>query len=145
MVNAYRRFAPDSFAPATVAWSRDNRSAAVRSLVESDPTATRIELRSGAADANRYWFIAAALAAVVAGIRAERTPPPVETDNLYGKGVALPESLGVAIALATQDDTIAGILGPDSVHDFAEIARSEWQAYTSHVSDWERRRYLASS
>ena len=39
-VNAYRRFAPDSFAPATVTWSRDNRSAAVRSLVEADPSAT---------------------------------------------------------------------------------------------------------
>lgn len=144
-VNAYRRFAPDSFAPATVSWSRDNRSAAVRSLVESDPAATRIELRSGASDANPYWLIAAALAAVVAGIRAQRTPPQAESGNLYEKGVPLPESLGVAIALATQDDTIAGILGADSVHDFAEIARSEWQAYTGHVSDWERRRYLATS
>src|ERR1700754_4201315 len=49
-VNAYRRFAPDSFAPATVTWSRDNRSAAVRSLVDADPSATRIELRSGSSD-----------------------------------------------------------------------------------------------
>ena len=36
-VNAYRRFAPDSFAPDTVNWSRDNRSAAIRSLVEEAP------------------------------------------------------------------------------------------------------------
>ncbi|MEX3650665.1 glutamine synthetase family protein, partial [Mycolicibacterium porcinum] len=68
-VNAYRRFVPDSFAPATVTWSRDNRSAAVRSLVEADPSATRIELRSGASDSNPYWLVASALAAVVAGIR----------------------------------------------------------------------------
>lgn len=46
-VNAYRRFEPDSFAPATVTWSRDNRSAAVRSLVEASPEANRIELRTG--------------------------------------------------------------------------------------------------
>ncbi|OKH76380.1 glutamine synthetase [Mycobacterium sp. SWH-M3] len=144
-VNAYRRFTPDSFAPATVTWSRDNRSAAVRSLVESDPAATRIELRSGASDANPYWLIAAALAAVIAGIRADRTPPAAEGGNLYGKGTPLPESLGVAIALATQDDTITDILGTDSVHDFAAIARSEWQTYTQHVSDWELRRYLATS
>ena len=39
-VNAYRRFEPDSFAPATVTWSRDNRSAAVRSLVEAAPRPT---------------------------------------------------------------------------------------------------------
>ena len=70
-VNAYRRFVPDSFAPATVTWSRDNRSAAVRSLIEADPAATRIELRTGSADANPYWLVAAALAAVVAGIEAD--------------------------------------------------------------------------
>ncbi|MHC9296001.1 glutamine synthetase family protein [Mycobacterium sp. LTG2003] len=144
-VNAYRRFAPDSFAPATVTWSRDNRSAAVRSLVGADPSATRIELRSGASDANPYWLIASALAAMVAGIEAGRTPPVAEGGNLYGKGAPLPESLGTAIALAAQDDTITEILGADSVHDFATIARSEWLAYTRHVSDWERRRCLASS
>ena len=71
-VNAYRRFVPDSFAPATVTWSRDNRSAAVRSLIEADPAATRIELRSGASDANPYWLVASALAAVVAGLEAGR-------------------------------------------------------------------------
>lgn len=144
-VNAYRRFEPDSFAPATVTWSRDNRSAAIRSLVEPTPEATRIELRTGAADANPYWLVASALAAVVAGLRARRTPPPPAGGNLYESGTRLPESLGVAVALAEQDDTIAGILGVESVRDFAAIARSEWDAYNRQVGDWERRRYLASS
>ena len=62
-----------------------------------------------------------------------------------GADAPLPESLGTAIALATRDDTILEILGTDSVLDFAAIARSEWLQYQSHVSDWERRRYLASS
>ena len=53
--------------------------------------------------------------------------------------------LGVAIELATRDDTIAEILGADSVLDFAAIARSEWNSYGQHVSDWERQRYLAKS
>ena len=144
-VNAYRRFVPDSFAPATVTWSRDNRSAAVRSLIEADPAATRIELRSGASDANPYWLVASALAAVVAGLESGRRPPKSEGGNLYFTGTPLPESLGVAIALATQEDTILDILGVESVHDFAAIARSEWQQYSNHVSDWERQRYLASS
>ena len=128
-VNAYRRFTPDSFAPATVTWSRDNRSAAVRSLIEPDPSATRIELRSGASDANPYWLIASALAAVVAGLEAKRNAPPVHGGNLYTEGVPLPESLGVAIELATRDDTILEILGADSVLDFAALARSEWVEY----------------
>ena len=144
-VNAYRRFVADSFAPATVTWSRDNRSAAVRSLVEADPSATRIELRTGASDANPYWLIASALAAVIAGLEAKSTPPPAEHGNLYVKGVPLPESLGVALELATRDDTIADILGSDSVHDFAALTRSEWVEYSNEVSDWERKRYLARS
>jgi glutamine synthetase len=144
-VNAYRRFVPDSFAPDTVNWSRDNRSAAVRSLVEETPSASRIELRTGASDANPYWLVASALAAIIAGLEAGRRPPESATGNLYGKGSPLPESLGTALALATQDDTILEILGADSVLDFADIARSEWLLYQGHVSDWERQRYLASS
>jgi glutamine synthetase len=144
-VNAYRRFAPDSFAPATVTWSRDNRSAAVRSLIEPEPAASRIELRSGASDANPYWLIASALAAVVAGLEANRSAPPALGGNLYTAGVPLPESLGVAIELATRDDTILDILGADSVLDFASLARSEWVQYSTQVSDWERTRYLVRS
>lgn len=144
-VNAYRRFTPDSFAPATVTWSRDNRSAAVRSLLEADPAATRIELRSGASDANPYWLVASALAAVVAGLQARRPPPALGHGNLYEVGPPLPESLGVALELATGDDTISELLGADSVRDFAAIARSEWLEYSQQVTDWERRRYLARS
>ena len=144
-VNAYRRFAPDTFAPDTVNWSRDNRSAAIRSLVEETPEASRIELRSGASDSNPYWLIASALAAVIAGLEARRKPPAAATGNLYGKGDPLPDSLGTAVALATQDATSLEILGQESVQDFATIARSEWQLYTSHVSDWERNRYLSTS
>jgi glutamine synthetase len=144
-VNAYRRFAPDSFAPATVTWSRDNRSAAVRSLIEAEPSATRIELRSGASDANPYWLTASALAAVIAGLEAKRNAPPARGGNLYTEGIPLPESLGVAIELATRDDTILEILGADSALDFATLARSEWVEYSNEVSDWERRRYLSRS
>jgi glutamine synthetase len=144
-VNAYRRYVPDSFAPDTVNWSRDNRSAAVRSLIEEAPSGSRIELRTGASDANPYWLVASALAAVIAGLEARRRPPEPATGNLYGKGSPLPESLGTALALATQDDTILEILGTDSVLDFASIARSEWLQYQGHVSDWERQRYLATS
>ncbi|MEI7915466.1 MAG: glutamine synthetase family protein [Mycobacteriaceae bacterium] len=144
-VNAYRRYTPDSFAPDSVNWSRDNRSAAVRSLVEEAPHATRIELRSGASDANPYWLVASALAAVIAGIEAGRRPPAAGSGNLYGKGTPLPDSLGTACALAAQDDTILEILGTESVLDFIEIARSEWHAYRGHVTDWERRRYLGTS
>jgi glutamine synthetase len=113
--------------------------------VEADPSATRIELRSGASDANPYWLLASALAAVIAGVEAKRNAPPAAGGNLYTEGVPLPESLGVALELATRDDTILEILGADSVLDFATLARSEWVEYSNEVSDWERRRYLGRS
>jgi glutamine synthetase len=145
-VNAYRRFTPDSFAPTTVSWSRDNRSAAVRSLVEHEPAANRIELRSGASDANPYWLVAAALAAVVAGLEAGRPPAEAQSGNLYEQGAALlPDNLGAAIAWAITDSTLLEILGEKSVLDFAAIARSEWTQFAAHVTDWELRRYLSTS
>ena len=105
-VNAYRRFAPDTFAPDTVNWSRDNRSAAIRSLVEDAPEASRIELRSGASDSNPYWLIASALAAVIAGLEARQTAAAGRHRQPVRQGHPLPDSLGTAVALATQDDTI---------------------------------------
>ena len=57
-VNSYKRFELDSFAPVNVSWGGDNRTVSIRSLVES-PNATRIELRTPAADANPYWAAAA--------------------------------------------------------------------------------------
>ena len=90
-------------------------------------------------------LVASALAAVIAGLEAGRRPPLPAGGNLYGSGTPLPESLGVALELATRDDAIAEILGAASVHDFAAIARSEWTEYSKQVSDWERRRYLATS
>ena len=83
-------------------------------------------------------MIASALAAVIAGLEAKRNAPPATGGNLYTEGVPLPESLGVAIELATRDDTILEILGADSVLDFASLARSEWAEYSNEVSDWER-------
>ncbi|MGA5465608.1 glutamine synthetase family protein [Mycobacterium sp. NPDC050041] len=144
-VNAYRRFEPDSFAPATVTWSRDNRSAAVRSLVSGPAEESRIELRTGASDANPYWLVASALAAIVAGVEAGDRPPDRGDGNLYERGAPLPESLGAALAETLRDDVIGEILGADSVLDFTLIARSEWVEYSRQVTDWERRRYLATS
>ncbi|MDT5002574.1 MAG: glutamine synthetase [Mycobacterium sp.] len=99
----------------------------------------------GGSDANPYWLVASALAAVIAGVEGGLRPPEHGDGDLYGTGNPLPESLGVALELATRDDTITEILGADSVLDFAAIARSEWIEYGQHVSDWERQRYLAQS
>ncbi|HEX6744910.1 MAG TPA: glutamine synthetase family protein [Solirubrobacteraceae bacterium] len=141
-VNSYKRFEELSFAPTTVNWSGDNRTVAVRSLVEA-PGATRVELRAGAADAQPHWAVAGALAAVVAGLEGDGGDTgPRREGNLYGDGPALPATLAAGVSAAREDLVVTDILGADAVHDYAALAQLEWEAFVGAVSDWDRERYL---
>jgi glutamine synthetase len=143
-VNSYKRFTPMSFAPSTRTWGHDNRTVAIRSLVES-PAATRIELRTGAADAEPHWATAAALAAIVAGLEAEPSDPGEPGQgNLYTTGEPLPSNLADGVAAARADEAIAEILGEDAVHDYTKLAEYEWQTFLGAVTAWDRERYLTS-
>jgi glutamine synthetase len=143
-VNSYKRFTPLSFAPSTRSWGHDNRTVAIRSLVESAAT-TRVELRTGAADAEPHWATAAALAAIVAGLEAEAADPGEPGQgNLYSTGEPLPSNLAEGIAAARGDEAIVEILGEDAVHDYTKLAEYEWQTFLGAVSAWDRERYLTS-
>ncbi len=61
-VNAYRRFAPGSWAPKTVSWAPYNYAAAVRTAAETEE-ATRLELRLPGGDVNVYLALALMLGA----------------------------------------------------------------------------------
>jgi glutamine synthetase len=140
-VNSYKRFELGSFAPTSVNWGGDNRTVAVRSLL-STPGATRLELRTGAADAQPHWAIASLLAAVVAGIAAGLDPGRRGEGDLYGTGEPLPATLADAAVAARADHTIAEVLGEDPVHDYAALAELEWRAFIGSVGEWDRDRYL---
>jgi glutamine synthetase len=142
-VNSYKRFQAHSFAPTTVTWGGDNRTVAVRSLVEA-PEATRIELRVGAADAQPHWAVAGTLAAIVAALESDEEPtlPGKGEGNLYGSGDALPSTLAEGVAAARADPAVAEILGVDAVHDYTTLAEIEWRTFVDAVSDWDRSRYL---
>ena len=104
-VNAYRRFAPEHLR--TRHWST-GRSAAARSPGGTEASASscapalRIPIRTRSSPR----------AAVIAGLHSAATRG--RHRNLYGRGTPLPDSLGTALALATQDDTILGRHGRDS-------------------------------
>lgn len=141
-VNSYKRFEPLSFAPTTASWGRDNRTCAIRSLI-AESSATRFELRTGAADANVHLLVAAVLAAISLGIENEIEPPPLGAGNMYDVGEPLPETLGDAVKAARSDVEIVEVLGEDAVHDFTTLSEAEWRAFCRHVSDWDRDRYLS--
>ncbi|MQY02693.1 glutamine synthetase family protein [Actinomadura macrotermitis] len=140
-VNSYKRYEAESFAPTSATWGGDNRTGAVRSLVET-PEASRFELRASSADANPYWAVAAVLAATVAGLEAGERPPARGAGDLYADARRLPATLGEAIAATRDDAVLAEILGKDAVHDYAVLAEAEWTAYTTEVTSWETDRYL---
>jgi glutamine synthetase len=140
-INSYKRFEARSYAPVTATWGADNRTAAVRSLVESGP-ATRIELRTPGADANPYWSVAALLATVIAGIEDNEELAPRGSGDLYGTGQPLPRTPAEAVELARADKRIAGLLGEDAVHDYTLLVQQDWLAYITTVTGWERDRYL---
>lgn len=142
-VNSYKRFEVGSFAPASVTWGADNRTVAIRSLIET-PEATRVELRVGAADAQPHWAIASLLAAVIAGLEHGADPGERGEGDLYAAGAPLPRTLADGITAAREDTAISEILGEDAVHDFIALAQAEWETFVGSVTDWDRDRYLRS-
>ena len=140
-INSYKRFEARSYAPATATWGGDNRTAAVRSLVEAGPS-SRIELRTPGADANPYWAVASLLAAVIAGIEDREELGERGSGDLYGTGDPLPRIPAGAAELARSDKRIAGLLGEDAVHDYTLLVEQDWHAYLTAVTGWERDRYL---
>jgi len=140
-VNSYKRFESASFAPTTAVWGSDNRTVSVRALVET-PQSSRVELRTGGADANPYWAIASYLAGGILGIEGHADPGERGEGNMYGIGPKLPTTLIDAITAADADAGLRGLLGEDACGDLATVARCEWDAFVTHVSDWDRDRYL---
>ncbi|MGW1027690.1 glutamine synthetase family protein [Streptomyces sp. NPDC002577] len=138
-VNAYKRFEPGAFAPVRADWGGDDRSVAVRSLLDT-PEASRIELRTPASDANPYLALAAALAAVVAGIEDAEEPPDRDEP-----AAPLPRTLADACAATRADTRLAAVLGEQLVQDTAALAAAEWHAYTTQVTPWETDRYLRTA
>ncbi len=140
-VNAYKRFEQGSFAPTTAVWGGDNRTVAVRALVE-EPHSSRVELRTGGADANPYWAIASYLAAGLCGIAEGADPGPRSEGNMYGVGPALPTVLIDAIRTARADQAVRAILGENATGDYSLLCECEWNAFIAAVTEWDRERYL---
>ena len=74
-INSYKRYQSGSWAPTSLAWSFDNRTAGFR--VVGHGKSLRIECRIPGADVNPYLAYAAALASGLDGIRNKIEPPDI--------------------------------------------------------------------
>ncbi len=151
LVNSYKRLVAGYEAPIHVAWSAKNRSPLIRIPAVSDPDNARIELRSPDSSANPYLVIAACMIAGMDGIKNHIQPPARTDGNIYemtnaerqARGIQdLPVTLAEAIDALEHDETLCRGLGEEFVGKYAEIKRSEWNAYRAQISQWELQEYL---
>ncbi|MDT3993869.1 glutamine synthetase family protein [Mammaliicoccus fleurettii] len=144
-VNSYKRFAPNSWAPVSIAWSQDNRSAGYR--VVGEKNALRFESRISGADMNPYLAYSALIGAGLYGIenKIELTEELVgnayEQDNID----RIPSSLHEAILTWKNSDVVQKVLGEDVAKHYLEAAQSEQNDFDSFVTTWERSRYFEQS
>ncbi len=139
---SYKRYTSGSFAPTTIAWGYDNRTAAFR--VVGRGTSLRIECRAPGADANPYLAFAVTLAAGLDGVLNRIEPPPMMSGDLYHRPdlPQVPTSLQEAVAALEASEWARSVLGEAVVEHYIHFFRTEQRKFDEVVTSWERRRYF---
>jgi len=144
-VNSYRRMVPGLWAPLDATWGIENRTTALRVIPGSDKS-QRIEYRLGAADANPYLALAAAIASGLIGIEEQLEPLPKIKGNAYQQShpatLALPSTLAEAANRFQASKAAIEMFGSDFVEHFSATRQWEEREFRKHVSDWELKRYF---
>ncbi|MBW1901286.1 MAG: glutamine synthetase [Deltaproteobacteria bacterium] len=153
-VNSYKRLVPGYEAPVYVSWARRNRSAMIRVPMykPGKETATRIEFRSPDPSCNPYLAFAVMLAAGLEGIENKyELPDPIEEDifemnpaERQAHGITdLPGNLYAAILETEKSELVRKTLGDHVFNKFIANKKIEWDAFRTHVSQFELDKYLA--
>jgi len=144
-VNSYSRLIPGFWAPTDATWGVENRTTALRIISGSDKS-QRIENRLGAADANPYLALAAALGSGLYGIEHQLESEAMVEGNAYEQkhpqNLALPRTLWEAAQSLRQSETAHELFGSEFIDHFASTREWEEREYCRHISDWELDRYF---
>lgn len=141
-VNSYKRYQSQSWAPTSIAWSTDNRTAGFR--IVGSGSGLRIECRIPGADVNPYLAYSAALASGLDGIANKIEPPAEFHGDAYNSADVphVPTSLGQAVERFRNSSEARRLLGDTVVDHYSHFLTMERDAYEASVTDWERRRYF---
>ncbi|MFQ5667333.1 MAG: glutamine synthetase family protein [Candidatus Binatia bacterium] len=141
-VNSYKRFRAGSFAPTTIAWSYDNRTAGFR--IVGRGASLRVECRIPGADGNPYLAFAGTLAAGLDGLANQIEPPSMFRGNAYAAAdlETVPKTLSEAIAAFETSTLFRRAFGDAVVGHLLHFARTEQRKFDETVTTWERRRFL---
>jgi glutamine synthetase len=139
-VNSYKRYASESWAPTSIAWARDNRTAGFR--IVGHGLSRRVECRIPGADVNPYLGYAALLAAGLDGVSAGTDPGPELVGNAYAaaEAEAFPSSLREAVELWERSEFARNAFGEEVWAHYLNYGRTEQRLFDEVVTDYERRR-----
>ena len=140
--NSYRRLVPGNFAPISLVWGVDNRTAAVRVLNDAAES-TRAELRVCGGDIHVHLAMAAYLAAGLDGIRKGTDPGAPATGDLDAQDVArLPDDWGDALDVFDGSDWVKEAFGEEFCRNYSTVKRYEFDAFRRTVPETERKSYI---
>lgn len=152
-VNSYKRLIARgsmsgfTWAPIFVCYGNNNRT----NMLRIPMNGPRIECRAADIACNLYLGAAMILAAGLEGIDQNLDPGEPHRENMYltspediaRQGIhMLPRTLGEAIDAFEADPLGEQVMGPLMRKTFIDFKRDEWLDYQSHVTDWERSRYM---
>lgn len=138
-INAPRTVSGATWSPNTVTYTGNNRTHMIRI-----PDAGRFEFRLADGAANPYLLPAAVLAAGMDGIRNKRDPGKRLDINMYTEGHKvrgarkLPLNLLDAMRALDKSSVLRAALGAPLVDGFLKLKTEEWNAYSRHLTQWER-------
>ncbi|KAI9848618.1 MAG: hypothetical protein M1838_000490 [Thelocarpon superellum] len=153
-INSYKRLVENFWAPVTVSWGLEHRSASIRLI--APPTApakaTRFEIRVPGADANPHYALAAILALGYRGIEEKleiSIPPLGKGEDTSERGSGVPSGQRLARSLKEANERFAAegsvareVFGDDFVDHFAGTREHEIRLWDVAVTDWEVKRYI---
>ena len=139
-INSYKRYAAESWAPTTLAWSRDNRTCGFR--IVGHGNGFRIESRIPGADVNPYLAFAAMIAAGLRGIEGGIDPPSMFKGNAYADESLprVPSTLREAIDELESSTIAREAFGDEVVDHYLNYARTEQRLFDQAVTCYERER-----
>jgi glutamine synthetase len=144
-VNAFTRLIPGFWAPTDASWGVDNRTCALR-VISGSEKSQRVEFRIGAADANPYIILSAALASGLWGIENKVEPEAPVQGNAYEKKfprrLALPRTLWEAAQAFKTSKMAREWFGDAFVDHYAGSREWEEREFRKHITDWEMQRYF---
>jgi glutamine synthetase len=149
VVNSYKRInAPATlsgatWAPNAVTYAGNNRTHMIRI-----PDPGRFELRLADGAANPYLLQAAVLAAGLDGIKNKRDPGQRLDINMYTEGhraknaKKLPLNLLDALRALERSSLFKAAFGEDVLSSYVKLKYEDWNAYSRHLTEWERQTTL---